>query len=338
MQQITKNLGFIAATLSLLMAFAVSAAPIPLYDIYRRTDGLTYGDLSLTAVVYFIGAVTALLVFGRISNHIGRKPTTFLIFGLEAVSCVLLLNVDSALPLIIARFLLGLACGLASSTITSYVVDTAPASPRWLAAVIAANAPMVGLTFGALASGILVEYGPFPRALCYGVMLAGLAVCSVLISCSKETVKRRPGIVASFRPAFSLPQSGRRAYPVAACTFVATWALGAFFQAYGPSIAASQLGSDSTVIAALVLSSYLLPSAFGGPLTARFSPADAQRVGMVLFTLAVAGLLVSLERSLIVPFMLTSAVAGIAQGAVVTGSIRPCSQTRRSRNALESFH
>lgn len=317
-----KKLGFLAATLSLVTAFAASATPIPLYDIYRRADGLGYGDLSLTAVVYFLGAITALLVFGRISNHFGRKPVAFLTFGLAAAACVVLLDVDSAAPLILGRLLLGLACGLASSAVASYVVDNAPLSPAWLPAVVVANSPMVGLTVGALVSGALVEYAPLPRMLCYLVVLGGLAVCAVLVALSGETVERKPGLLASLRPAFTLPQSDRRLYPVAACTFVATWALGGFFQAYGPSIVANQLGTRSTVTAALAFSSYLLPSAIGGPLSGRLSPARAQRLGMVVFTLAVAGILLSLKVSAIGAFLLASAVAGAAQGAVVTGSIR----------------
>lgn len=317
-----RSIGFLAATASMLMAFAASATPIPLYDIYRRADGLTYSDLSLTAVVYFIGAITALLVFGRISNHLGRKPVVFLAFGLAAVASVVLLDVTSAWPLIVARLLLGLACGLASSSIASYVVDNAPTSRPWLGAVVVANAPMVGLTFGALASGALVEYAPYPRTLCYAVVLAGLAACAALVALGRETVKRTPGLFASLRPAFSLPYTDRRLYPVAACTFVATWALGGFYQAYGTSISASQLGTQSTLLAAVVFSSYLLPCAIGGPLSARLSPARAQRLGMVVFTLAVFGSLAALKTSLTGPFLLSCVIAGAAQGVVVTGSIR----------------
>jgi len=322
LQQSEKNLGFLAATLSLLVAFAASATPIPLYDIYRRADGLTYGDLSLTAVVYFVGAITALLVFGRMSNHLGRKPVTFLAFGLAATATVILLDVGSAMPLIIGRLLLGLACGLASSAIASYVVDSALPSRLGLAAVVVANAPMVGLTIGALASGALVQYAPYPRTLCYLVVLAGLLACAVLVVCSRETVLRAPGLLSSLRPGFSLPQADRRLYPIAACVFVATWALGGFYQAYGTSVAASQLGTQNTFAAAIVFSSYLLPCAIGGPLTARLAPANAQRLGMAVFTAAVVASLAALKSAMIVPFLLATALAGVAQGAAVTGSIR----------------
>ena len=114
-------MGFFASTFSFLMVFAASATPIPLYDIYRQEDGLTYNDLALTAVVYFVGAITALLIFGRISNHMGRKPVAFLIFVLTAIATIILIDVNSATPLIIGRLLLGLACGLAS-VITSYSI------------------------------------------------------------------------------------------------------------------------------------------------------------------------------------------------------------------------
>lgn len=323
MQKSISKVGFVAATSSMVIMFAASATPIPLYDIYRRADGLTYNDLSLTAVVYFVGAITALLFLGRISNHLGRKPAVFLAFGFATTATVILLDVESGLPLIVGRLLLGLACGMASSSIASFVVDSAhPSFPKWLPAVVVANSPMVGLTLGALASGTLVEYGPYPRTLCYIVVLVGLLVCAVCVALSKETVRRTPGLLSSLRPSFSLPQADRRLYPVAACVFVATWALGGFYQAYGTSITSTQLGTQSTLTAAAVFSSYLLPCAIGGPLSARLSPAGAQRLGMGIFTLAVIGSLVSLKQSVTIPFLLTSALAGAAQGAAVTGSIR----------------
>jgi MFS family permease len=316
------HIGFVAATLALLVVFAASAAPIPLYDLYRREDGLSYPDLALTAVVYFIGAISALLIFGRISNHLGRKPVIFLTFALAAVVSILFLDIDSATPLIIGRFLLGVACGLASSTIASYIIDNAGTLPKWLPAAVVGNSPMVGLTIGSLTSGTLVECGPYPKTLSYYVVLVGLFACSILIIFSKETVKRTPGLFQSFKPQFSMPHTDKRLYPIAASVFVATWALGGFYQAYGPSIAVSQLGTSSTLIAAIVFSSFMLPTAIGGPLSAKLSPANAQRIGMVIFTLGVGGILVSLKFSSITAFLLSSAVAGAAQGSALTGSIR----------------
>lgn len=322
MKKYSDTLGFVAATVSFLMVFAASATPIPLYDIYHQSEGLTYNDLALTAVVYFIGAITALLIFGRISNHLGRKPVAYLIFFLTAVATIILLDVNSAATVIIGRLLLGLACGLASSALTAFIADNGAQLPHWLPSAVISNSPMVGLTIGALLSGSLVELAPFPRTLCYLVILVILALCTVLIALSQETIGKNPGIIASLKPKLLLPQADKRLFPIAAITFVSTWAMGAFYQAFGPSIAADWLNTHNTVMIALLFASYLLPSALGGPFTAKFTPADVQRVGMGIFTFAVLGIIFSLKYSNITAFLLSSALAGTAQGAVLTGSIR----------------
>src|SRR3954447_2196593 len=54
------RIGFAGAACSLVAVFAASASPIPLYELYRRTDGLSHADLSLTAVAYFVAVMAAL--------------------------------------------------------------------------------------------------------------------------------------------------------------------------------------------------------------------------------------------------------------------------------------
>lgn len=318
----SRRLGFLAASLALIATFAASAAPIPLYGVYRAAEGLSYTDLSLTAVAYFAGAVTALLVFGRLSNHLGRRPVVLLSLGLAGLASLVLLRVSGAAPLILGRILLGLACGLASSATAAFAQDNAPIDRAWMAPALVSTGPMLGLTLGALSSGFLVDASPWPRILPYVLVLVGLACSAALVAASHETVPLRSGVLASLRPRFALPVASRRLFPVAACTFVATWALGGFYQAFGPAMATDQLGSSSALIAALVFSSMMAPSALGGPLAAKRSPAFGQRVGMVAFALAVMGVILSLRAHAVVPFLLASAAAGVAQGVTLTGSIR----------------
>lgn len=315
-------LGFWAASLSLIAVFAASATPIPLYAIYRAAEGLSYFDLSLTAVFYFASAITALLIFGRLSNYIGRRPVVLLSVVLGMLACVVFLNVSSVTPLIVGRILQGLSCGLASSAAAAFVTDNAPHKPAWLAPAVTSTGTMIGLTIGAITSGALFEYAPLRTVVPYLTIMACLAVCAVLVLLSRETSPRHAGVLASLRPRFSLPHASWKLFPVASCIFVATWALGGFFQAFGPSLATDQLGTSSALIAAIVFSSYMAPSALGGPLSSRLSPAGAQRIGTVAFAVCVGGLLASLIAGLVVPFLIASACAGVAQGAVLSGSIR----------------
>ena len=322
MKKTKLNISFIAASVSFLMVFAASATPIPLYDIYRVEDHLTYNDLALTAVVYFVGAITALLFFGRVSDYFGRKPIAFLIFFLTSIATIILLDVNSASSLIIARLFLGLACGLASSSITSYIVDSGTSLPQWIPAAIVSNSPMIGLTLGALISGSLVEFAPYPRTLCYVFILIILFICTILIAKSEESIEKNRGVIKSFKPNFSLPNTSKKFFPIAAVTFVSTWAMGAFYQAFGPSIAVDQLGTHNTLIIAILFSSYLLPSSIGGPISSKLHPINAQKIGMMFFSLAVIGIIYSLKISSLGMFIFFSSIAGASQGVTLTGSIR----------------
>src|SRR3954471_17030490 len=185
--RVRSRIGFAGAACSLVAVFAASASPIPLYELYRRTDGLSHADLSLTAVAYFLAVMTALVVLGRLSNHVGRRPVALAALAVTAVGTLVLTEVHSVAPLIAGRVLQGIGCGLASSALTAFAVDSAPASPTWLASAVTTGSPMVGLSVGALGSGALAEYGPAPRTLAFLVASAVLAACAPLIFAARET-------------------------------------------------------------------------------------------------------------------------------------------------------
>jgi MFS family permease len=322
-----RRIGFFAAAGSLVAIFAASASAIPLYELYRRADHLTHADLATTAVAYFVAVIIALLVLGRLSDHLGRRAVAVLALALAAAGTLVLTNVHSVAPLVAGRALQGLGCGLASSAIAAFVIDSAPTSMGAVATAVTTASPMIGLTLGALASGALAEYGPAPRTLAYQLLVGVLGVCAVLIVLSRETVTRAPGLLASLRPRVGIPAEARPLLPVACAIFLATWAFGGFYQAFGPSITADQLGTASPFVAAAVFASFNAPSALGAALAGRRAPATVQRAGMSLFLLAIAGALAALGVGVVVPFLIASAVAGIAQGAAFAGSMRALLRT-----------
>jgi len=167
-------LAFLSAVVSLVVSFAAAAAPIPLYNTYRTEDGFTNAGISMAVVAYAVGTITALLVLGRLSNHLGRRVTAITSLGLLLLGCLLLLNVHDIDTLLAGRLLVGLGTGLAGSSLTSYIVDAAPSRPEWLASVVTSQGPMLGVAIGAIASGALVEFGPWPRELIYIVCVCFL--------------------------------------------------------------------------------------------------------------------------------------------------------------------
>jgi MFS family permease len=313
---------FLAAACSLVLVFAAAGTPIPLYNIYRAEDGITNAHLGFVSVGYFLAAATSLLVFGRLSNNVGRRPVGLAALISAALACLILVGMNGVLPLLIARVLQGLSCGLASSALGSYVVDSAPERPRWLPAAITGSAPMLGVPIGALTCGALALYGPAPRVLIYEIMTAVLALCAVLMAMSPETMPRSRGALASLWPRLQVPAGSGRLVLAAGAASVATWSLGGFYQAFGPSVVAEHLGTTNPLITAAVFSSVMVLNPLGGPLAGRLLPATALRTGMTMFVIALVGIVASLHAGAIVPFIASSLAVGAAQGVASTGGMR----------------
>ncbi|MFC7656431.1 hypothetical protein ACFQV8_08010 [Pseudonocardia benzenivorans] len=76
----------------------------------------------------------------------------------------------------------------------------------------------------------------------------------------------------SLRPSVRVPARVRSLVPVVAAVSLATWATGAFYQAFVPALVEEQLRTDSSLVLGLVFAAYMAPSALGAPLGGRFTP------------------------------------------------------------------
>ncbi|WP_345553719.1 MFS transporter [Streptomyces lannensis] len=315
-------MAFLSAVVSLVASFAASASPIPLFNTYRAEDGFTNAGISLAVVSNSVGTIAGLLVLGRLSNHLGRRLAAIASLGLLLLGCLLLLNVHDIGTLLASRLLMGVGTGLASSSLTSYIVDAAPARPVWLASVASSQGPMLGLTLGAIASGALVQFGPWPRHLIYLVCAGLLVLSAALISISPETTKPTPGAWRSLVPRVRVPARVRHLLPVAALVFVATWATGAFYQAFMPALVEDQLHTRSPLILGLVFAAYMASSVLGAPLGGRFTSAAAQRIGMLIFLTGWIGIIAAIATGTLVLFIATTIVAGAGQGIAISAATR----------------
>jgi MFS family permease len=319
---LSRPAAFVSAACSLVFVFAAAGTPIPLYNTYRAEDGITNADLAIISVGYFLAAATSVLTLGRLSNHLGRRPMALAALACAALSSLVLMGTHGVLPLFIARVLQGMACGVASSGLGSYVIEIAPERPRWLSAAITGSAPMVGIPIGALTCGALVEYGPAPRVLIHALMATVLVVCALLTVMSPETRLARRGAIASLRPRLQVPAHCGRLVLATGAAFVATWSLGGFYQAFAPPLAAEHLGTANALTAATIFASVMVLNPVGAPVSGRLSAVTSLRGGMALFMTALIGIVLSLHAEAVMAFIAASLLVGLAQGLASTGAIR----------------
>jgi MFS family permease len=165
------------------VAFAVTmiggALPTPLYPGYEQRFG--FGPLTVTVTVnfamYAVGVLTALLVVGRTSDSMGRRPVLFGGLAASAASSVVFLiaggmHSGGVALLYVARVLSGVSAGIFAGTATAALADLAGPRRHRRASVVAAAASIGGLGSGPLLSGLLARYVAGPSHTAYVVHLA----------------------------------------------------------------------------------------------------------------------------------------------------------------------
>src|ERR1700761_6124326 len=105
LKQSTQRHWMWAAGAAIAALYVVSTIPTPLYGIYKRAFG--FADIVITEIyaIYVVGNLTVLLFFGRLSDQIGRKPTTLIGLALLFVATIVFLLATSFVYLFVARVL-----------------------------------------------------------------------------------------------------------------------------------------------------------------------------------------------------------------------------------------
>lgn len=238
----------VAAMIAVL--FAGSTMLTPLYVIYKQQFGFSQITLTLIYAVYVVGNLGALLVFGGLSDVIGRRPASLAAMAVAIVSAVVFLFAVNVGSLDVARILSGLGIGVGAGTGTAWIAELLPDSDRARASVIATSTNFLGLGFGALVSGLLAEYEPWPLRLPFIVYLAVLVAVTVLVWRTRETVAKPRGLgQISMRPKLSVPEGIRARFVAPAVTGFGAMALVGFYAAVAPSILAQQLHQTDHAVA-----------------------------------------------------------------------------------------
>ena len=166
------------AAWSTLMAGANLATP--LYAVYAERFG--FSSLVLTAIfaAYAFVLIPALLLFGRLSDRFGRRPVMVAGLLVGCLGLALFAAARSTPWLFAARVVQGLAVGLVSGPATAALVEYDAGGDTQRPALLAGLAQAGGGSLGAAIAGVLAQWAPAPRQLCFLVVLAATLVAAAV--------------------------------------------------------------------------------------------------------------------------------------------------------------
>jgi len=310
---------FAAITAIFMLFMAASSAPTPLYVVYQQDWGFSATTLTVVFAVYVLGLLGSLLVFGALSDHVGRRPVLAAAIALEAVALVLFVVAGDVLVLTIARVAQGIATGAALTSLGATLVDLNPSHAPKRAGVVNSVAPISGLAVGALGTGALVQFGPAPTHFVYELLLGGMVVAAAIVAWMPETSSRRAGGLASLKPRVGIPPRLRAEVLALVPVFVSSWALGGLYLSLGPSVAASIFGLHSHLIGGLLVT-LLCGTGAATAFALREWPTDRLLLRAGRFLAAgMAVTLVGLEADSAILAGAGTVVAGVGFGAAALG-------------------
>jgi predicted MFS family arabinose efflux permease len=292
--------------------------PTPLYPDYQHRFG--FGQLTETVVFasYAVGVLATLMLFGRVSDVIGRRPMLFVSIGTAAVSTAVFILADSVhgytgiVLLLAGRVLSGLSAGIMTGTATASISDAAGPGRGSLAGLIAAMAQICGLGLGPLVGGLLLEIIDDPLRLIYVIYLVALAIAVVAITAVPETVRRtqdRPSpLITPLRLSAVLAQAN-----ATGLVGFAGFAVLGLFTAVTPSFL-DRLGQHAPISTGLVVFSVFAASALSQLSTMRLRPRTTLMVGVATLSAGAAVVGAGLHLPSIPVLVAGGLIAGAGQG------------------------
>jgi MFS family permease len=316
---------------------ASSSAPTPLYRLYQDHFGLSPLLLTTIFAAYAFSLLGALLTVGSLSDHVGRRPVTFVALLLNAVAMVMFVEAHSAAALVAARMVQGFATGAAITTLGAAILD----ADRNRGPLLNSITIFLGLTFGALGASALATYAPAPEQLVYIVLFVVSLVEALVLWVMPETAERRDGALKSLRPHVSVPQQTRQALVRLTPVNVAAWALGGFYLSLMPSLVRVATGLTSPIIGGAVVATLMFTAAVA-VVTLRHQP--AARVSIIGTASLAVGVLVTLAgvHMQTVPLLLLGTlIAGSGLGSAFSSTVRillPLASAGERAGLLSAFY
>ncbi|MFB7785334.1 MFS transporter [Streptomyces vinaceus] len=319
--------GFWVVGAVLVLLMLSSSVPSALYVLYQERWGLSSGMITVVFALYAVTVLIGLLLFGSLSDTLGRRPVLGGGLVLAIVSMGLFAGAQGLGLLLAARAVQGLAVGLATGAMGAALLELAPRSRPALGAQVNSAGPTVGIGLGGIGAGLLVQYAPAPTVLSYLLLVAAFAVTLVGVFRMRESA---PGARSGGRARISarrihVPAAVRGRFAVLVLTIVAVWSVGGFYLSLGPHLALSLLGSSNYLVGGATVALLAGAATAAQLLLGRVEPLRTAVLGLCGLLAGLGLVLLALGLRSAPVFLVGTAVLGGGWGAAFLGSFRALS-------------
>jgi MFS family permease len=302
------------------VALWTSAAPTTSYPLYASAWHLTSAVTTAIFAVYPIVLVVFLLIFGQVSDFIGRRNAMLIGVGALFVGVLLFAVAPSVGWVFAGRAFMGAGVGLALAPATAAAVEFSRKGLESRASSTVTAATAAGLALATIVGGGLIQYAPSPLHLDFWVLLVVVAGVLGLVYFLPRENGRSTGEKWRPRP-IRIPAGIRLLYAAAAAAVTAAYAFGSVFLALGADVAKDLIGSQNVLVTGSVLAIMSVMIGVTAVLARRFAPGRLVITGAAVTLVDLVLLVLSAQTHSLPLFMVTTVFSGAGYGLLFSGGL-----------------
>jgi MFS family permease len=323
---LSRNAAYLLAAATIGLALFASGTPSPLYGTYSELWGFDSIVLTLVYATYAFGVLLTLLLAGRLSDQVGRRPVLIVSMATLAVATIPFMLADSVVWLFLARGIQGLATGLALSAASAALLDLHPRRDPVSVSLANGVASTIGMGTGVIISAAIVQFLPAPRVLPYVLLLILFLAFLVGAWKLREPVEVAPGARFRLTPQRPyVPPEARRPFILAALAVLSSWSIGGLFLSLGPELATIVYSSDAHLVTSLGIFLLATTGALAQLLFGRWAPWRAAAIGSLWLAAGMGMIVAAAATGSALLFTLGAIVTGAGFGTAFLGGLRSLS-------------
>lgn len=297
-----------------------SAAPALTYPLYAQEWHLTTFSVTAIFAVYPIFVVAVLVLFGNLSDYIGRREAMLIGVGCSAIGSLIFTVAPDVAWIFVGRAFMGVGVGLSAGPSAAAVVEFSSPSKTAQAGGVTAAAQGLGMMAAALIGGGLIQYAPLPMRLNFLVLtmvLAGLFTAVWFLP--NHTASRPHG---RWRPKMpSIPNGVFAAFVTATAAVTGSYVLGAMTLSLGAQVARDVVASSNALVNGGTIAVFALFSSLATFPARKASPSKVMLTGALIAMTSSALLAVAAVEHSFVVYSLAQASAGSAYSLLLLGGL-----------------
>ncbi|KQO62395.1 MFS transporter [Curtobacterium sp. Leaf261] len=314
------TIGFAAVVYVFAVVMMGTTLPTPLYPTYEARFGFGSATTTVLFAIYAAGVILALVLVGRLSDALGRRPVLLAGVVLSLLSAVVFAIGSPEWLLYVGRVLSGFSAGIFTSTATVAVLEAAPAGRKRLAGALATAANIGGLGLGMLMSGLVGAWTPWTLRAPFVVHAALLVVAGLALLVVRETTTPDR---AAFRVQLPrVPAESRRVFGAASIGAVTGFAVCGLFSSVAPNFIGTVIGIHSPAVVGSVTSLLFAASAVGQIVLQGLPDRGAIVVGSLALVVGMGVLVVALTAASLPVLIVSAVLSGVGQGLLFMTGMR----------------